>query len=131
MQIKAITAIAAALALSLAASAASAEAERTLDTAKVIAVQLHKQGVVCTMPRSATRDTKLSKPNAAVWIVLCEEASYRVKLIPRRQASIVAISTDAPARVGQDSAKQDNARQQSECRLQCTVREPASPSTSQ
>jgi len=62
------------------------------ETLKIIAAQLHKQGVTCTMARRAMRDAIKSTPHQAVWIVECDEATYRVRLIPRRQALITPIA---------------------------------------
>jgi hypothetical protein len=65
------------------------------DTSKIIAAQLHKQGVACTMARDAVRKDVDSGPNVSVWIVSCDEATYRVQLIPRRQALITPIAREA------------------------------------
>jgi hypothetical protein len=62
------------------------------DTSKIIAAQLHKQGVTCTMARDAMRKVAQSTPNVSVWILRCAEATYRVRLIPRRQALITPIA---------------------------------------
>jgi hypothetical protein len=62
------------------------------DTSKIIAAQLHKQGIACTMARDAIRKDVQSAPNVSVWIVRCEEATYRVRLIPRRQALVTPIA---------------------------------------
>ncbi len=75
-------------------------ADQLDDTARIIEAQLHKQGVACTMARRAMRDAIKSVPHEAVWIVHCDEATYRVKLIPRRQAFITPIGTS-------DRAKED------------------------
>jgi hypothetical protein len=68
-------------------------ADQLDDTARIIEAQLRKQGVACTMARRAMRDAIKSVPHEAVWIVHCDEATYRVKLIPRRQAFITPIWT--------------------------------------
>jgi hypothetical protein len=68
-------------------------ADQLDDTARIIEAQLHKQGVACTMAQRAMRDAIRSVPHEAVWIVHCDEATYRVKLIPRRQAFITPIGT--------------------------------------
>ncbi len=70
-------------------------ADQLEDTARIIEAQLHKQGVACTMAQRAMRDAIKSVPHEAVWIVRCDEATYRVKLIPRRKAFITPLSTSA------------------------------------
>ena len=47
----------------------------------IIAVQIRKQGYACTNPQSAKRDTQASKPDAPVWILTCDNATYRVRLV--------------------------------------------------
>ncbi len=47
----------------------------------IIAVQIRKQGYTCTNPQSAKRDPQASKPDEPVWILTCENATYRVRLV--------------------------------------------------
>lgn len=56
--------------------------------AEIIAVQIRDQGYACTKAVSAKRDEKLSKPDEAAWILKCENASYRVRLIPDMAAKV-------------------------------------------
>jgi hypothetical protein len=42
-----------------------------------LAAQIRTQGFACDKPRHATRDAELSKPNYAVWVLKCENATYR------------------------------------------------------
>ncbi len=49
--------------------------------ADIIAVQIRKQGFPCTNPQSAKRDPQASKPDAPVWILTCDNATYRVRLV--------------------------------------------------
>jgi hypothetical protein len=49
--------------------------------ANIIAVQIRKQGFSCEKPQSASRDAKSSGPDEPVWIVKCDNASYRVRLV--------------------------------------------------
>jgi hypothetical protein len=49
--------------------------------AEIIAVQIRKQGYECTNPKSAKRDPKASEPDLPVWILTCENATYRVRLV--------------------------------------------------
>jgi hypothetical protein len=72
----------------------------------IIAAQLQKQGVACTMPRGAVPDPENSRPHEAVWTLRCDEASYRVRLVPHRRARITPICREvsegsyAPQRLG-------------------------------
>ena len=47
----------------------------------IIAVQIRKQGYTCTNPQRAKRDPQASKPDEPVWILTCENATYRVRLV--------------------------------------------------
>ena len=49
--------------------------------AEIIAVQIRKQGYECTNAKSAKRDEKASTPDLPVWILTCENATYRVRLV--------------------------------------------------
>ena len=57
-------------------------------SAEIIAVQIRDQGYPCDKPLSANRDEKLSTPNEAAWILKCENATYRVRLIPDMAAKV-------------------------------------------
>ena len=56
--------------------------------AETIAAQVRLQGHRCDEPLSATRDTALSKPNEAVWVLKCANATYRLRLIPNMAARV-------------------------------------------
>ena len=53
-----------------------------------IAAQIRAQGYRCDVPVSAERDPALSRPDEAVWILKCQNASYRVRLIPDLAARV-------------------------------------------
>jgi hypothetical protein len=53
-----------------------------------IAAQIRAQGYRCDAPVSAERDAALSRPDEAVWILRCQNASYRVRLIPDLAARV-------------------------------------------
>jgi hypothetical protein len=72
--------------LSGAASALEGE-----DPKDIIAAQLRAQGYACDDPQSATRDQDASGPDEAAWILTCEGATYRVKLIPDMAAKVEKI----------------------------------------
>lgn len=48
----------------------------------ILAAHLRTQGYQCDAPKSARRDLKASRPDGAVWIIACENARYRVRLVP-------------------------------------------------
>jgi hypothetical protein len=54
----------------------------------IIAAQLRRQGIACTAPRGGVQDPENSIPHETVWILGCNEASYRVTLIPHLGARI-------------------------------------------
>ena len=56
--------------------------------AETIAAQVRLQGHRCDEPLSATRDTALSKPNEAVWVLKCANASHRLSVIPNMAAKV-------------------------------------------
>ena len=77
-----ISALGGALALNAAGTAVSPGAQAQDETpADIIAVQIRKQGFTCGKAESATRDTTASKPDLPVWILKCDNASYRVRLV--------------------------------------------------
>ena len=53
-----------------------------------LAAQIRTQGFTCDKPLHATRDTNLSKPNYAVWVLKCENATYRIGRYPNLQANV-------------------------------------------
>lgn len=56
--------------------------------ADVIVRKLRKQGVSCQGSASAERAQEYSKPNVTAWALKCENATYRVLLIPSRPAEV-------------------------------------------
>ena len=56
-----------------------------------IAAQIRAQGYACDQPQSATRDPQASKPDEEVWLLRCEGASYRIRLIPDMAAQVERI----------------------------------------
>ena len=53
-----------------------------------IAAQIRAQGYRCDVPVSAERDPALSRPDEAVWILKCQNATNRVRLIPDMAARV-------------------------------------------
>jgi hypothetical protein len=54
----------------------------------IIAAQIRSQGYACDSPQSAERDVADSTANEAVWMLRCQNASYRVTLIPNLAAKV-------------------------------------------
>lgn len=82
-------AAAAAVAIRFEAVGGAMAAEGTQEAPKdIIADQLRAQGYTCDKPLSAERDVERSKPNEAVWVLKCDHATYRVRLIPNMAAGV-------------------------------------------
>lgn len=54
----------------------------------VIAAQVRIQGFPCDRAQSAIRDKKRSKPDYAVWVLKCSNATYRVSRAPDMLAKV-------------------------------------------
>ena len=54
----------------------------------VLAAQIRTQGVVCNKPKRAVRDARRSKPDHDVWILTCENATYRISRYPDLAAKV-------------------------------------------
>jgi hypothetical protein len=67
----------------------SAAAQRPRETPPdILAVQLRSQGFACDKPKSAERDAELSRPDQAVWVLKCENVTYRMRLTPGMPAKV-------------------------------------------
>jgi hypothetical protein len=64
-----------------AAGTSMAEDTEKETPANIIAAQIRKQGYVCDNAKSAVKDAKLDKPDLPVWILTCDNATYRVRLV--------------------------------------------------
>jgi len=66
------------------------EAARAVDESPkdVLAAQIRSQGVVCNKALRATRDAKRSKPDHEVWVLKCDNATYRIGRYPDLAAKI-------------------------------------------
>ncbi len=65
-----------------AVSAFSVTAQAQETPEDIIAAHVRLQGYECVSPKSAKRDVRASRPDAAVWLIKCENARYRVRLTP-------------------------------------------------
>ncbi len=54
----------------------------------VLAAQIRIQGFTCNKPKRAVRDVKRSKPDHEVWVLMCENAIYRVSRYPDMAAKV-------------------------------------------
>jgi len=55
---------------------------------EMLAAQIRLQGFACDKPLGATRDAKRSRPDRAVWVLKCSNASYRVSRAPDMAAKV-------------------------------------------
>lgn len=76
------------IALASVAANATGQAGEEEQPAEVIAVQIRKQGFECQKPKSAELQRAQSKPDEPVWILQCENAKYRVRLVPDLAAKV-------------------------------------------
>jgi hypothetical protein len=56
--------------------------------AKILAVRLRQQGYRCDEPARAEPDAARSRADERAWVVVCANASYRMRLIPDLDAVI-------------------------------------------
>jgi hypothetical protein len=68
-------------------------------SADIIAAKIRGQGYACDSPQSAECDATASTANEVVWMLRCQNAIYRVTLIPNMAAKVekVESNTSAPA----------------------------------
>jgi hypothetical protein len=96
------------LALSVMAVAATAaiggagaqDDHKNIVAADIVAAQIRAQGFACDTPQSAKRDARASKPNEAVWLLTCENASYRVTFVPDMSAKVKTLGGKADGKAG-------------------------------
>ena len=67
-------------------AAHSASAQETPND--LLARQIRDQGYRCTKPISAQKDLKRSKADEAVWILRCDNGTYRIRLVPDMAARV-------------------------------------------
>ena len=58
---------------------------------EIVADQIRDQGFPCNKALTSERDPTYSKPDEPVWILVCDNATYRVRLIPGMAADIVRL----------------------------------------
>jgi len=55
---------------------------------KIIADQVRDQGYACNKSLTVERDPTYSRPDEPVWILKCDNAAYRVRLVPGMAANV-------------------------------------------
>ncbi|SFV27298.1 hypothetical protein [Hyphomicrobium facile] len=53
-----------------------------------LAAQVRTQGFTCDKPQGAEKNDSASRPNEEVWILTCENGSYRMTVVPDMAAKI-------------------------------------------
>jgi len=71
--------------------AAVSEAQAQEPTPDLLAAQIRDQGYRCVKPIGAQRDRARSRPDEAVWVLRCENHTYRIRLIPDMAARVTRI----------------------------------------
>lgn len=83
----------AAMAAAVTLAGNGARADDGLEPVKdLLASQARDQGFACSQPKAAHLDATLSKPNAKVWILQCEQATFRMIVVPDMAAKIEKVS---------------------------------------
>ena len=59
--------------------------------ADLLAVQIREQGYRCANAIKAERDAQRSKADEAVWVLQCDDGTYRIRLIPDMAAKVEKI----------------------------------------
>jgi hypothetical protein len=54
----------------------------------ILAAQIRTQGFTCERPQDVTRDPDLSRPDHEVWVLTCDNATYRISRYPDRVADV-------------------------------------------
>jgi hypothetical protein len=62
-----------------------------MQAAVIVATQLRAQGYQCDDPHKAEPDSSDTTPGEQAWIVTCDNATYRVKLVPDQAAKVEQI----------------------------------------
>ena len=63
----------------------------------IVASQIRSQGYVCDSPQNAERNASASKAHEVVWLLECQNASYRVTLIPSLAAKVDKVGDESPS----------------------------------
>jgi hypothetical protein len=58
---------------------------------EIIADQVRDQGFSCNKALTIERDPTYSRPDEPVWILKCDNATYRVRMIPGMAANVARL----------------------------------------
>lgn len=75
----------------VAGHAASAIAQDEQVETTVVAGQVRSQGYACANPSSAERIAAESAPEEPTYLLICEDATYEVRLVPDQAAKVTRI----------------------------------------
>jgi hypothetical protein len=78
-------------ALAVPALSLAAVADEASDDGAIVAAKVRSQGFECAEPVTATRDEAQSKPDQAVYVLSCANATYTVQLVPDEAAKITVV----------------------------------------
>ena len=84
-----------------------AEGKAQEDPKDIIAAQIRSQGYAGNSTQSAERDAEASAANQAVWMLSCQNASYRVTLIPNLAAKVEKVGEEMRREVQKATAPAD------------------------
>lgn len=79
------------LILSAAVMLAESVHAQEIPASKIIADQVRDQGYTCNKSLTVERDPTYSRPDEPVWILKCDNATYRVRLVPGMAANVVRL----------------------------------------
>ncbi len=68
--------------------AGSGARAQEMPAAEIIADQVRDQGYACNEALTVERDPTYSRPDEPVWILACDNATYRVRLVPDMAADV-------------------------------------------
>ena len=83
--------ISAAIAILASSAAAHAQKAQVEKPQAELAAQVRTQGFACDKTLGAVRDKKRSRPDYAVWVLICSNAVYRVSRAPDMLAKVEPI----------------------------------------
>jgi hypothetical protein len=64
---------------------------------EIVASQIRSQGYACDSPQNAERNMAASKAHEVVWVLDCQNARYRVTLVPNMAAKVDKVGNPSPS----------------------------------
>ena len=74
------TAVLALLSVSVTLTALPSALVADTSTSSIVATEIRQAGYACDAPKNPVRDAAASKPGRVVWIIQCQQGTYRVTL---------------------------------------------------